>query len=331
MKEKKSNKALTAVKYVAVAAGAFTAAFVASGKIAHHLVLSRTGLNGPIASKATDADKKKKMADDYKRSLEETLHTGCDWFDETDKEKITIWSEQFQKNLHADFFKSTTGSDTFVICIHGYTSSPRHMGIYAKQFYEWGYNVLMPSLRGHADSEEEFISMGWYDRLDVVQWINYLVEKYPNCKIILHGVSMGAATTMMTLGEELPDNVKLAIEDCGYTNVWDILKHKMTQMKVPEFPFLFSANSINKLQSKFSFKEASCTEQLKKSKTPTLFIHGDADTFVPYDMLQVVYDACPTEKDILTVPGAPHARSVCAHPDLYWNKVKEFIDKYIDR
>ena len=326
---KKGNKLVKAVKYTAITAGALTAAFVASGKLAHHLVLTRTGMSGPIARKAEENDKKKKMADDYRRSLEEILETGCEWFDNTDKEKITIWSEEFKKNLHADFFKSTTGSNVYVICIHGYTSSPRKMGIYAKQFHEWGYNVLMPSLRGHADSEEEFVSMGWYDRLDVVSWINYLVETYPDCKIILHGVSMGAATTMMTLGEELPDNVKLAIEDCGYTNVWDILKHKMAQMKVPEFPFLYSSDRINKLQEKFSFKEASCTEQLKKSKTPTLFIHGEADTFVPYEMLQIVYDACPVEKDILSIPDAPHARSVCAHPELYWPKVEEFIKKYI--
>ena len=102
-------------------------------------------------------------------------------------------------------------------------------------------------------------------------------------------------------------------------------------MKVPEFPFLYSANDINRRREKFTFKEASCTEQLKKSKTPTLFIHGEADTFVPYEMLQDVYDACPTEKDILSIPDAPHARAVCAHPEMYWPKVKEFIDKYIDR
>lgn len=333
MSENKSfgKKALGAAKYLMITAGVFTTAFVASGKIAYHLVLSRKGLNGPIAMKAQDKDKAKKMADDYRRNLEEILATGMEWFDNTDKEKLAIWSERNKKNLHADLFKSSEGSNIFVICIHGYTSSPRHMGIYAKQFYEWGYNVLMPSLRGHADSEEEFISMGWKDRLDIIEWINYLVTEYPDCKIILHGVSMGAATTMMTLGEELPENVKLAIEDCGYTNVWDILKHKMTQMKVPEFPFLYSANDINRRREKFTFKEASCTEQLKKSKTPTLFIHGEADTFVPYEMLQDVYDACPTEKDILSIPDAPHARAVCAHPEMYWPKVKEFIDKYIDR
>lgn len=322
------NKLASAAKYAFVTAGVAATAFVLSGKLMYHLVLSRTGMNGPIGTKASENDKKKKMADEYKAKLEAILDTGSQWFDDTLKEKVTIPSYD-GKNLHADLFRSEKDSDIYVICIHGYTSSPRKMGIYAQKFYEWGYNVLMPSLRGHADSEEEFISMGWKDRLDVIAWINYLVEFHPDCKIILHGVSMGAATTMMTCGEDLPENVKLAIEDCGYTNVWDILKHKMTQMKMPEFPFLYSANDVNKRKAKFSFKEASCTEQLKKCKVPMLFIHGEADDFVPYDMLQIVYDACDSDKDMLSVPDAPHARSVCAHPDLYWNKVREFIDKHI--
>ena len=322
------NKALKAAKYLAIATGAAAASFVLSGRLAYHFVLSRTGMNGLVGSKAQEKDKAAKMKDEYKAKLEEILQSGAKWHDDTLKEKVTIPSYD-GKNLHADLFRSESGSDIYVICIHGYTSSPRNMGIYAKQFYEWGYNVLMPSLRGHADSEEEFISMGWKDRLDVIEWIKYLVNDHPECRIILHGVSMGAATTMMTVGEELPDNVKLAIEDCGYTNVWEILKHKMTQMKIPEFPFLYSANDVNKRKANFNFKEASCIEQLKKYKIPMLFIHGEADTFVPYEMLDQVYSACPTEKDILSVPDAPHARSVCAHPDMYWSKVKEFIDRHI--
>lgn len=322
------SKLKNTIKYLTITAGAAATAFVVSGRVAYHFVLSRKGLNGNFSQKIVSAENKKKMQDDYKRMLEEILESGMTWFDSAEKTKITI-SNDDKKDLHADLLPSEKPSDVYIICIHGYTSCPRNMGIYAKHFHEEGYNVLMPSLRGHADSEEEFISMGWKDRLDVVKWINYLVAEHPDCKIILHGVSMGAATTMMTTGEDLPDNVKLAIEDCGYTNVWDILKHKMTSMKIPEFPFLYSAEELNKRREKFSFKEASCTEQLKKSKTPTLFIHGEKDNFVPYDMLDLVYEACPAPKDKLSVPDAPHARSVCSHPEMYWPKVDEFVEKYL--
>ena len=279
-----------ALKYMAIVAGAFATTFYISGEIAYHFMLSRRGLNGPIATAVQDKERKSIQENEYRANLERILHEGSDWFESFPKEKL----ETENRNgdiLHADLIKPDKESNIYVLCIHGYTSAPKFMGIYAKKFRELGYNVVLPSLRGHADSEEEFISMGWKDRLDVVDWINYIVKEHPDCEIVLHGVSMGAATTMMTLGEELPSNVKAAIEDCGYTNAWDVIK---------------------------------------KCITPLLFIHGEADDFVPYSMLDIVYDAADKcEKEKLSVPDAPHARSVCAHPDLYWNTIINFLKKYI--
>ncbi len=326
MSNKKNHGAL---KYMAIVAGAFATTFYISGEIAYHFVLSRRGLNGPIATAVQDKERKSIQENEYRANLERILHEGSDWFESFPKEKL----ETENRNgdiLHADLIKPEKESNIYVLCIHGYTSAPKFMGIYAKKFRELGYNVVLPSLRGHADSEEEFISMGWKDRLDVVDWINYIVKEHPDCEIVLHGVSMGAATTMMALGEELPSNVKAAIEDCGYTNAWDVIKHKMSKMKIPDFPFLYSADGINRMRENFSLKDASCTEQLKKCITPLLFIHGEADDFVPYSMLDIVYAAADKcEKEKLSVPDAPHARSVCAHPDLYWNTIINFLKKYI--
>lgn len=322
------NKKSALLKSLAITVGACAAAFIASGEISYHFVLSRKGMNGPIVTKISGKDINKIKQDEYRNKLEEIYLKEAQWFKDAEKENISIYNRS-NEPLHANLFKPEKESDIYVICIHGYSSAPWNMGIYVKEFQKMGYNVITPSLRGHAESEEEFISMGWKDRLDVIDWIEYIVKMHPECKIMLHGVSMGAATTMMAVGEELPENVKLAIEDCGYTNVWDIVKHKMTQMKIPEFPFLYSSNDVNRRKAKFGFKEASCTEQLKKCKIPVMFIHGENDNFVPYYMLDMVYDACPTPKEKLSVPDAPHARSVCAHPDMYWKAVTEFIEKYL--
>ena len=37
--------------------------------------------------------------------------------------------------------------------------------------------------------------------------------------MVLHGVSMGAATVMMTSGDPLPEYVRAFVEDCGYASV----------------------------------------------------------------------------------------------------------------
>jgi fermentation-respiration switch protein FrsA (DUF1100 family) len=205
------------------------------------------------------------------------------------------------------------------------------MSVYAKEFSARGYNVLLPVMRGHAESEHAYVSMGWHDRLDAEDWIKYIIKFHPGAQIILHGISMGGATVMMMTGDILPGNVKCAIEDCGYTSVWDEFSEQLkVSYKLPVFPFMFAANSIARRGIKLDFKEASSIEQLKKSQTPTLFIHGEEDTFVPFRMLEEVYNACAAEKEKLTVPDAVHANSAEVHPDLYWNKVDSFLTKHIE-
>ena len=130
-------------------------------------------------------------------------------------------------------------------------------------------------------------------------------------------------------GEHIEIHV-VRMEDCGYTSAWDILGIRLTKsIKLPRFPFLYSANIVNLLRENFNLRNASSVKQVKKSVTPTLFIHGEADTFVPYEMLNKVYSAAACEKEMLSVPDAPHARSVCAHPELYWKAVTGFINKHI--
>ncbi len=320
---KKSTKKVLKTAGIVGASAATT--YFLLGNFFYYVTLTKKGLENPFVAKFTSGKK-----DEERLRLDAIKETGKDWFASIPKEKLAIKSSNYDKILHADFIFPENPSDVYVIVIHGYTSSPAGMGMYAKKYHELGYNVITPSLNGHADSESSAITMGWKDRLDVIDWINFVVENYPESKIVLHGESMGSATTMMATGEDLPDNVKVAVADCGYTSVWDIFSNKIkNNFKMHEFPTLYSANLVNKMYSGFDFKEASAVEQLKKSKTPTIFIHGDKDTFVPYEMLDKVYDACASEKEKVTIPDSPHARNACVNPELYWNSIINFINKYI--
>ena len=322
---KENNKKI--LKAAGILAATASTSYLLLGNVVYYLALTRSGMENKAVGRIASGTKKK---DEERLRLDEIKTQGKNWFDDANKEKLVIKSTNKNKNLHADYIFPESESDIFVIVIHGYTSNPRGMGIYAKKYHELGYNVLLPSLNGHADSEQATITMGWEDRLDVIDWINSIVENYPESKIILHGESMGSATTMMTTGEELPENVKVAVADCGFTSVWDILSNKIkNNFHMHVFPTLYSTNTVNKLYSGFDMKKASSIEQIKKSKTPTIFIHGDKDTFVPYEMLDKVYEAAACEKEKVTIANSPHARNACKDPELYWNSVCNFINRYI--
>ena len=253
---------------------------------------------------------------------------GVRWYLEKGAERAAIDSP-LGGRTHADVFRNEEPSGVWVICLHGYTSCPRDCGEAAKVFYEWGYNVLLPYLGGHGRSENPAVSMGWLDRFDVVAWINHIINENQNAKIILYGASMGGAAVMMTTGEALPENVVCAVEDCGYTSFWDEYACQAKAMlSIPAFPALYALDTAVRMRQGYSMKDASCVEQVKKSKTPTLFIHGEADEIVPFEMFGKIYEAAACEKEKITFPGASHGGS-SDNTEEYYGAVRSFIDKYL--
>lgn len=186
----------------------------------------------------------------------------------------------------------------WVIIVHGYGCDGLFMESYAEGFYDLSCNTLIPDLRGHGTSEGKYRGMGWHDRLDVIDWINYINENYEDTEIILFGISMGGTTVMMSSGETLPENIKAVIEDCGYSSIYDELKYQMSSIfNLPSFPILNLAGAVTQLRAGYNFiNEGDAVSQMSKSVIPTLFIHGAEDKFVPTAMMEKVYSATSGER-----------------------------------
>ncbi|RUT47426.1 alpha/beta hydrolase [Paenibacillus anaericanus] len=234
--------------------------------------------------------------------------------------------------LHAYYLEAKQPTDRTVILAHGYSGLPEQMSGYTKMYRDvLGYNVLLPDARGHGKSEGNYIGFGWPERKDYVKWINKVIEHTGNdSQIVLHGVSMGGATVMMTSGENLPPNVKAIVEDCGYTSVTDELSYQLKRMyHLPSFPIVQLTSLLTKIRAGYTFNEASALDQIKKSKTPILFIHGDSDLFVPSEMVYTLYENGPTDKKLFVVPGAGHGKARRVDPVGYDREVTQFIGNYV--
>ena len=91
---------------------------------------------------------------------------------------------------------------------------------------------------------------------------------------------------------------------------------------------LQTTSLLSKIRAGYFFGEGNCAKAVSKSNIPTLFIHGDKDTFVPFEMLEKVYAAASCEKEKLVVPHAEHGNAMDVNPELYWTTVDNFVAKY---
>ena len=253
------------------------------------------------------------------------------WLETADMETVSIVSDDGLR-LVGDIIRTENESHLWVITVHGYNGNRTNTYNVASFFALEGYNVLTPDLRGNGDSEGDYFGMGWLDRADMLLWIDYIIDLDASAEIVLYGASMGGATVMMTAGEDLPDNVKAIVEDCGYTSVWDIFSDELDYLfGLPDFPLLYIADVISDIRAGYSFREASSLEQISNAEVPVLFIHGSEDNFVATDMVYELYEACPTEKDLLIVEGAGHNESYKLQPTLYFDTVFSFLENYVSQ
>ncbi len=251
------------------------------------------------------------------------------WLPEHQPDDIYITNKKGQKR-HAKIFNNGH-PEKWAIIFHGFTSGPGGMYHYAFAYSQMGFNCILPSMIGHAEDENRYASMGWHDKYVGLDLIEYITTMYPDAEIVLHGESMGAATTMLITGDNIPCNVKCAVEDCGFTTVMDEYTHvTKTSISPIMVPFLPVLSLYSQMRGNMSFKKCAPIEAVKKSVTPTLFVHGEADDFVPFRMMNEVYTACAAEKDFFTVKGAGHAESVSKEPEYYWTNVYNFVKRYIE-
>ena len=218
---------------------------------------------------------------------------------------------------------------TIEIMMHGYQGNlERDLSGGIFRALNIGHSVLVYDHRGNGKSDGNTLTFGINESRDCRKWIDFVINEInKDAKIILSGVSMGGATAMITSGyDDLPPNVVGIVADCGYTSAKDIIKKVIKDMKLPPdllYPFVKLGARIF---GRFDIDEFSPIDQVKKSKIPTIFVHGDADDFVPLEMSERNFEVCSAaKKELYIVNGAAHGLAYIIAGDDYLAKLTEFF------
>lgn len=279
--------------------------------------------------------KKPKIDKDPKRMLRaEIRKKNNNYLYSLNPEDLEIISKD-NLRLKAWYVPAEKETKRFAICVHGHNCNGPDECSHLLPFYRntMGFNYLLPDLRGHGRSDGKLIGFGALDYKDIKLWIDYLIERFgEDIEIVLHGISMGAATVMLVNNNNPQKQVKVIIEDCGYTNAFEQVAETMKGMGLRHTSDFFTeiTNAYCRKFSKYDLKkDAAPLETMQNAANPVIFIHGEDDALVPFPMCRRLYDACPTDKEIFTVPGAAHAYSYYDAKDEYDRRVKAFIEKHI--
>ncbi len=236
------------------------------------------------------------------------------------KDAITLAGKYYHFRDHAPL----------ILFFHGYHGTALRDGngilSYAQKN---GYNILLVDQRAHGKSGGKCITFGIKERYDCLDWIRYANRRFgDHTPIVLAGISMGASTVLMASDLGLPANVKGIMADCPYSEPKEILKKVMKQKKYPVNVTYTAVRLGGKFFGKFDIEEHSALESMKNCYVPVLFIHGDEDELVPYQMSQDCYEACMSyDKRHVVVKGAAHGMSYCVDKTMYEKEIEDFLAK----
>lgn len=238
-----------------------------------------------------------------------------EWFSKAVKEKVHISGYDGTK-LQGYYIPSYNDQSTkTAIILHGYAGQNTDMAIVAQTYSELGFKILLPDLRGHGLSEGEFSTFGRFEAYDLKKWINYLLRTYgATDEILIHGVSMGASTVLLSSALSLPENVKMMVVDSPYAKVAPVLLRKVKNPLI--LFFLPGLSLLTYYWHHFFLMNINVAKTVKKSTIPTYFIHGMKDELCPYhDTLKMMESLPVRDKDIYTVLNAKHAESYILEKD----------------
>lgn len=198
-----------------------------------------------------------------------------------------------------------------ILQFHGYRSCPDgDFGCAVPLMQSLGYQVLLVDQRAHQKSEGRYITFGILERQDALYWARAMEQRFgPEHSLYFDGISMGAATVLMAVSLPLPKSVRGIIADSGYSAPKAIIGSVIRRLHLPEMPLLWLMNLWCRLLTGASLSSYSVPEAMAQCKIPVLFVHGKADSLVPWEMTKENYDACRGEKHLVLVEGAEHGES----------------------
>lgn len=245
-------------------------------------------------------------------------------------EPVTITSFDGQK-LYARYYHVADGAP-LQIQFHGYKSSAVvDFSGGSKLAGKMKQNALVVDQRSHGKSEGSAITFGIRERRDCLAWINYSISRFgQDVKIILAGLSMGAATVLMATDLDLPKNVVGIMADCPYSSPKEIIKTVCQRdMHLPAwlmYPFVKLGALVF---GGFHLEESSAVTAVVGAKVPILIIHGEDDRFVPCDMSRAIQKAGSSQITLETIPDAGHGLCYMVAPQRYEEVTTTFLQKVL--
>lgn len=216
-----------------------------------------------------------------------------------------------------------------VILVHGLGDNRYSNYPLAEFFLKNGYNVITYDQRSTNENTAKYTTFGYWEKYDLIDWVNYVEEHAPGQRIGIWGASFGGATAGLAIGHDnMAEKIDFMILDCPVSSMKWMVEQEMRHMEIgiPVSYLTWWGNIITKLKLGFTYQDANVAKAMKDVETPVLIINSKKDSMTPYFMGKEIYDAIlGNNKEIWTVDDSEHCELWLDHNQEYCDRLERFI------
>jgi uncharacterized protein len=189
-----------------------------------------------------------------------------------------------------------------------------------------GYDILLFDQRGRGESEGTGRALSNFES-DIGGVIDYLQDNgYDLRHITLMGFCSGAFSTLLFATRE---DVGAVIVDGCFATVEGMVVRQAAERKIPGFlvgSFIPGMKVAARVM--YGFRIVEPINEVEKVRCPIFFIHEEKDDLVTWGETQQLYRASKNAANkIWQVPGALHSQGYRNYPDVFIDKVDNFLTK----
>jgi len=199
-----------------------------------------------------------------------------------------------------------------VILVHGLNRSRIEMVRKLPFLHQAGWNALLFDLRHHGESGGDATSFGFWERQDVKAAVA-LARGRAKGPVVLWGVSLGAATVVMTAADD--PTIAGVVCDSSYLSLRDTVSHHLGLARhwiwwmraVPSWPVADEVVYWMGRRGRFDPDAIDIQAAAKHlAGRPTLFVCNSGDRRMPREIAIGLQDAAGAAASLLVVPGDSH-------------------------
>ena len=214
-----------------------------------------------------------------------------------------------------------------VLLMHGVRSNRLQMLNRAKFLNKAGYSVLLFDFQAHGESPGKYITFGYLESGDATGAFNYLKNQLSNKSIGVIGVSLGGAAAL--LGEVSYKADALILESV-YPTIEEAVSNRLA-MRVGFFSKLLSPLLLWQMEPRLGFSAACLRpiDHIANTEGAIFIIAGEKDLHTTLSESQRLYKTANEPKEIWVIANAAHIDFCRFKPDLYRNRVLDFLGKHL--